>query len=75
MQFENYIQQATIHLAFNSNETSKYKLSIILIWLSVIFNKVHAKIHKKLVHFYMLITLKHLKVVEKVVKEEYGAKI
>ena len=29
--------------------------------------QVHAKLHKKLVHFYMLITLKHKKVAEKFV--------
>ena len=43
--------------------------------MSIIVIQVHAKLHKKLVHFYMRITLKHKRVVEKFVKNMfYGEK-
>ena len=38
--------QATTKLAFDSNEKSIDKLSIILKWLSIIVIQVHAKLHK-----------------------------
>ena len=60
---ENYshdYNQATTKLAFHSNESSKDKLSIIWNWLSIIVIQVNANLTtQNLVHFYMLITLKH----------------
>ena len=69
-----YYNQATTKLAFHSNETSKDKLPIIYNRLSIIVIKVHAKLQKYRVHLYMLITLKHWKVVEKFVEKVYGEK-
>ena len=40
--------QATTNLAFQSNETSKDVLSIMLNWLLIIVIQVHAKVHKNL---------------------------
>ena len=42
-----------------------------IITIQVIAIQVHAKLQKKLVHFYMLITLKHKKVVEKFMKNTH----
>ena len=42
------LHQATTKLASHSNETSKDKLSIIINWLSIIVNQLHAKLHNYL---------------------------
>ena len=62
-----FYNQATTKLAFHSNETSNDKLSNIYNWLYYCHPGAR-KPTQKLVHFYMLITLKHKKVVEKFVK-------